>query len=46
MGHFAMAEVTLEKLCKSFGREKAVIDLDMSIEDGSFVGSLTFSERN
>ena len=37
MGHFAMAEVTLEKLCKSFGREKAVIDLDMSIEDGGFV---------
>ena len=32
-----MAEVTLEKLCKSFGREKAVIDLDMSIEDGGFV---------
>ena len=32
-----MAEVTLNKLCKSFGKEKAVIDMDMSIEDGSFV---------
>lgn len=32
-----MAEVTLEKLCKSFGKDKAVIDMDMSIEDGGFV---------
>ncbi len=32
-----MAEVTLEKLCKSYGRTKAVIDMDMTIPDGSFV---------
>ncbi len=32
-----MAEVILEKLCKSFGRTEAVIDMDMTIPDGSFV---------
>ena len=32
-----MAEVKLEKLCKSFGQERALIDMDMSIEDGGFV---------
>ena len=32
-----MAEVVLEKLCKSFGRTNAVVDMDMTIEDGSFV---------
>lgn len=32
-----MAEVKLEKLCKSFGKERAVIDMDMSIENGGFV---------
>jgi multiple sugar transport system ATP-binding protein len=32
-----MAEVTLSKLCKSFGREQAVIDMDMTIDNGSFV---------
>ena len=32
-----MAEVTLRKLCKTFGREQAVVDMNMTIADGSFV---------
>lgn len=32
-----MAEVILEKLSKSFGKDNAVIDMSMHIEDGSFV---------
>ncbi len=32
-----MAEVELQGLCKSFGREQAVTDMNMTIEDGSFV---------
>lgn len=32
-----MAEVILNGLCKSFGHTKAVIDMDMTIPDGSFV---------
>ncbi len=32
-----MAEVILEQLCKSFGREQAVIDMSMKIDNGSFV---------
>jgi len=32
-----MAEVILKNLCKSFGGTKAVVDMDMTIPDGSFV---------
>ncbi len=32
-----MAEVILENLSKSYGKQKAVIDMNMTIEDGSFV---------
>lgn len=32
-----MAEVILENLSKSFGKENAVIDMSMTIDDGSFV---------
>ena len=32
-----MAEVTLSKLNKTFGREQAVIEMNMTIADGSFV---------
>lgn len=32
-----MAEVILNNLCKSFGREKAIVDMSMAIENGSFV---------
>ncbi len=32
-----MAEVILENLSKSFGHEQAVIDMNMTIDDGSFV---------
>jgi len=32
-----VAEVILEKLSKSFGKDNAVIDMSMHIEDGSFV---------
>jgi len=32
-----MADVILENLSKSFGRERALVDMSMAIEDGSFV---------
>ncbi len=32
-----MADVILENLSKSFGREHALVDMSMAIEDGSFV---------
>lgn len=32
-----MAEVILENLSKAFGKQKAVIDMSMTIDDGSFV---------
>jgi len=32
-----MAEVKLENLSKAFGRERALIDMSMTIENGSFV---------
>lgn len=32
-----MAEVILERLCKTYGRQQAVIDMSMTIDDGSFV---------
>ena len=32
-----MAEVTLENLSKSFGKESAIVDMNMTIDNGSFV---------